>query len=62
MNGRQLADAARRQRPELKVLFMTGYDGGAVLASDLLNSSMQVITKPFPMTDLVTRVQDMLRA
>jgi len=33
MNGRQLADAARQQRPDLKVLFITGYAESAVIGN-----------------------------
>jgi len=60
MNGRQLADAARQHRPELKVLFVTGYAESATIASGLMDQGMQVMTKPFIMSNLLARVQQMI--
>jgi CheY-like chemotaxis protein len=60
LNGRQLADAARRQRPNLKVLFMTGYAENATIANGFLEPGMQMITKPFPIEALATRIRDMI--
>jgi PAS domain S-box-containing protein len=57
MNGRQLADAARVVRPDLKVLFITGYAENAVLNSGHLQPGMQILTKPFAMETLVARVR-----
>ncbi|HEY0096379.1 MAG TPA: ATP-binding protein, partial [Archangium sp.] len=59
LNGRQLADAARELRPGLKVLFMTGYAENAVFGTGYLDSSMQMITKPFDPDALATRVREM---
>ncbi|EPM70197.1 sensory box histidine kinase/response regulator, partial [Pseudomonas syringae pv. actinidiae ICMP 18804] len=42
MNGRQVADAAREVRPDLKVLFVTGYAENAALAHDTLEPGMYV--------------------
>ena len=47
MNGRQMADAGRINRPDLKVLFITGYAENAVLGHGHLAPGMQVLTKPF---------------
>jgi CheY-like chemotaxis protein len=60
LNGRQLADMARRRRPDLKVLFMTGYAENAALAGGFLDPGMQMITKPFAVEALATRVRDIL--
>ena len=60
MNGRQLADAARVSRRELKVLFITGYAENAVLSHGHLENGMQVMTKPFAMDALATRIRDMI--
>jgi PAS domain S-box-containing protein len=60
LNGRQLADAGRQLRPGLKVLFMTGYAENAVFASGMLDAGMSMVTKPFPMDALVSRVRDMI--
>jgi signal transduction histidine kinase/CheY-like chemotaxis protein len=58
MNGRQLADASRRRRPGLKVLFITGYADSAVIG--LLSRDMQVLTKPFGLDALAARVQGII--
>lgn len=60
LNGRQLADAARELRPSLKILFMTGYAENAALASGFLEPGMEMITKPFAMEALATRIRAML--
>ncbi len=62
LNGRQMVDAAREQRPGLKVLFMTGYAENAALASGFLEPGMEMITKPFAMEALATRIRQMLEA
>ena len=62
MNGRQVADAARVSRPELKVLFITGYAENAAVGNGLLAPGMEVLTKPFVMGDLAAKVHDMIEA
>ena len=57
MNGRQLADAARQRRPDLKVLFMTGYAESAAVGNGQMEPGMQVMTKPFALNALAARVQ-----
>ena len=47
MNGRQLADAARVTRPNLKILFITGYAEHAVMGEGNLKPGMHILTKPF---------------
>ena len=60
LNGRQLADAAREHRPDLKILFMTGYAENATIANGFLDPGMAMITKPFAIEALVTRIRDMI--
>ncbi len=60
LNGRQLADAARELRPDLKVLFMTGYAENATIANGFLEPGMEMITKPFAIEALVSRIRDMI--
>jgi PAS domain S-box-containing protein len=60
MNGRQVADAARTTRPDLKVLFVTGYAENAAIANGLLDPGMQIIAKPFAMTALGNKVREMI--
>ena len=60
MNGRQLADAARVGTPALKVLFITGYAENAVVGNGMLEPGMQIMSKPFTMESLATRIRDIL--
>jgi CheY-like chemotaxis protein len=60
MNGRQVADAARVSRPNLRVLFITGYAENAVIGNGHLEPGMQVITKPFAIEALGEKIREML--
>ncbi len=60
MNGRQMADAGRVARPKLKVLFITGYAENAVVGNGHLEPGMQVLTKPFVMEALASRIKDLI--
>ena len=62
MNGRQVADAGRLLRPGLKVLFITGYAENAVLSHGHLDPGMHVMTKPFAMDVLASRIQELVTA
>ncbi|MGN7160525.1 PAS domain S-box protein [Sphingomonas sp. SAFR-052] len=62
LNGRQLADAARDRRPDLKVLFMTGYAENATIANGFLEPGMEMITKPFAIDALATRIRAIIEA
>jgi len=62
MNGRQLADAARAERPDLKVLFITGYAESAVLSGGNLEPGMHILTKPFELDALTRRIDAILTA
>ncbi|MFC0386004.1 PAS domain-containing protein [Muricoccus vinaceus] len=60
MNGRQLADAARALRPDLKVLFITGYAENAAISNGHLEPGMHVLTKPFAMEALAARIRELI--
>ncbi len=60
MNGRQVADAARRLRPELKVLFITGYAENAVVGNGHLEAGMEILAKPFAMSTLANKVREII--
>ncbi|ACK84909.1 PAS/PAC sensor hybrid histidine kinase [Methylorubrum extorquens CM4] len=62
MNGRQMADAARNHRPDLKVLFITGYAENAILGNGTLPPGMAVLTKPFAMDNMAARIRSMIEA
>jgi PAS domain S-box-containing protein len=60
MNGRQMADAGRSSRPDLKVLFITGYAENAVIGNGQLEPGTHVMTKPFPLEALANRVRELI--
>jgi CheY-like chemotaxis protein len=62
MNGRQLAEIGRQLRPDLKVLFITGYAEHAAVRGGFLDPGMQLITKPFTFDLLTAKVREMICA
>jgi PAS domain S-box-containing protein len=60
MDGRQIADHARRSRPDLKVLFVTGYAEGAASRSGFLAPGMAMMTKPFAIEALASKISEMM--
>jgi CheY-like chemotaxis protein len=60
MNGRQVADAARLFRKDLKVLFITGYAENAAVGNGHLDPGMEILAKPFAMSTLANKVREML--
>jgi PAS domain S-box-containing protein len=60
MNGRQVADQAREDRPDLKILFITGYAESVVLSGGFLQPGMEMITKPFDLADLSRQIRAMV--
>ena len=60
MNGRQLADQARETRPDLKILFITGYAESVAIADGFLQPGMEMITKPFDLDNLSQRIRAMI--
>ncbi|KQR88172.1 diguanylate cyclase [Sphingomonas sp. Leaf343] len=60
MNGRQMADAARVGRPDLSILFITGYAENAVVGNGQLDPGMHVMTKPFAMEALAGRIKELI--
>ena len=63
LNGRQIADAARVVRPDLKVLFMTGYAHNAAIGNSYeFESGMRIITKPFALDALARTIREMIES
>ena len=56
MNGWQMSEVARKSRPELKVIFVTGYTGDIVLNKGSSGDDINVITKPFKIDELMTKI------
>jgi PAS domain S-box-containing protein len=61
MDGRQLAERARRQRPDLRVLFITAYAQNAAVRSEFLSEGMDMIFKPFAVEDVAAKVREIIR-
>ena len=62
MDGRQVADAARLRRPDLKVLFITGFAENAAITHGHLDPGMHVLTKPFAMDALAARMRTIIES
>jgi len=60
INGRKLADEAVRRRPELKVLYTTGYTNNAIIHNGVLDVGVHLITKPFTLEQLAAKVREVL--
>ena len=62
MDGRQLAYAGREVRPDLKVLFITGYAHDAAVGNHVLDAGMHLIAKPFALDALAAKVRAVMGA
>jgi PAS domain S-box-containing protein len=60
MNGKDLADEGRKHRPDLKVLFITGYAENAAVTNGRLEPGMHVLSKPFPIDKLAARIRSII--
>jgi PAS domain S-box-containing protein len=60
INGRQLADEARRRKPGLKVLFASGYARNAIVHHGRLDPGVELIMKPYTYAALATKVRRVL--
>jgi signal transduction histidine kinase/CheY-like chemotaxis protein len=62
VNGKKLADEALRRRPDLKVLFTTGYTRNAVVHGGVLDPGVNFLSKPFGLEQLASKVRAILDA
>ncbi len=60
MDGRRLAEAALRQRPDLRVLYMTGYTRNAIVHNGVLDAGTRLLTKPFTVGELERELRAIL--
>lgn len=57
MNGRQLATEALKRRPELRVLYTSGYTENAIMHHGRLDSGVLLLPKPYLSTDLARMIR-----
>lgn len=62
MSGRQVAERLASQRPDMKVLFMSGYTDEAIFQHGILDSGVAYLQKPLTPASLTRRVREVLRA
>ena len=60
MDGRRLADEAVRRRPDLKVLYTTGYTRNAIVHNGMLDANVAFLAKPFTYEQLALKVRQVL--
>ncbi|MFN4282510.1 MAG: ATP-binding protein [Alphaproteobacteria bacterium] len=61
VNGRKLADEAKKRRPDLKVLFTTGYTRNAIVHNGVLDAGVHLIVKPFTIEALAQKLEEIFR-
>ncbi len=60
MNGRELADEARKMQPDLKVLYTSGYTENAIVHHGRLDPGVQLLSKPYRRLELARRIRRVL--
>ena len=60
LDGRQLADELRGRRPDLKVLFVSGYASEIIAERGVLDPGIELLEKPFLSAELLRRVRELL--
>jgi PAS domain S-box-containing protein len=60
MNGKELADILRQDKPDCKILFMSGYTESVITQQGILEDGIQFIQKPFARTEMADKIEGML--
>ena len=61
-SGKELADAARRLRPDLRVLYTTGYTRNAIVHNGVVDADVQLLGKPYSLDQLARKVRQVIAA
>jgi CheY-like chemotaxis protein len=61
MSGRELAERLTAERPGMKVLFISGFADRAVVHHGMLSPGINYLQKPFPLSELARKVQEILK-
>ena len=59
MNGRELAERLRAQRPAIKVLFMSGYTSDELLLQGVGDAEVALLLKPFSSSELIGKIREL---
>jgi two-component system, cell cycle sensor histidine kinase and response regulator CckA len=60
LSGRELADRLVGERPDLRVLYMSGYNADLIATRGVLDAGVTVVEKPFTSSDLLGKVRELL--
>jgi DNA-binding response OmpR family regulator len=60
IDGARLAELAKLQRPDLKILFTTGHTRDTVIRNETLDSGANLIGKPFTIEQLAVKLREVL--
>lgn len=61
MGGRELAESLKEKRPDIKVLYMSGYTDNTIVHHGVLENGLSFIQKPFTSNSLLKKVEEMLK-
>jgi CheY-like chemotaxis protein len=61
-NGRELADEVERERPGMKIIFMTGYSRNAIVHQGRLDRGTELLQKPLTERALARKIRQVLDA
>jgi two-component system, cell cycle sensor histidine kinase and response regulator CckA len=62
VSGRELAEQLIQRRPDLKVIYMSGYTDSAIVNSGILEKEVAFLQKPFTPVGLTAKVRDVLES
>jgi DNA-binding response OmpR family regulator len=60
MNGKEVFDEVRKGRPDVKVLFTSGYTGDVVLDKGVYDDAVDFIQKPVSPNELLVKIREVL--